>query len=220
LIGVLVGDGDGPVTITRVKTSIGELPDGPLKQALASLLESVGDDLSAFRTRLEQWYDDHMSRVSGWYKRHTRWISLGIGAVLVLSFNLSAVAIGQSLYTDQALRGSVVTAATDAASCQDKDPASCLRELRREVQAARGVGLPIGWGPVAACVPHDRCGWMARYGLADPNRGARFDVMAFLLLLAGWSIMVLALVPGARFWFDSLARLGSLRSTGPKPAAS
>jgi hypothetical protein len=31
---------------------------------------------------------------------------------------------------------------------------------------------------------------------------------------------VLALVPGARFWFDLLGRLGSLRSSGPKPARS
>jgi hypothetical protein len=29
--------------------------------------------------------------------------------------------------------------------------------------------------------------------------------------------MTLTLLPGARFWFDALSRLGSLRSTGPKP---
>jgi hypothetical protein len=28
---------------------------------------------------------------------------------------------------------------------------------------------------------------------------------------------VVALLPGARFWFDLLGKLGSLRSSGPKP---
>jgi hypothetical protein len=151
-----------------------------------------------------------------------RWISLGIGAVLVLCFNLSAVGITRSLYTDQALRGAVVTTATQAANCQGKEPADCLRTVQDEIDSVRGAGLPMGWGPVPDCVPHAKCGWMARYGLADPapEHGGRFDAMFFLLVVVGWGAMVLALVPGARFWFDALARLGTLRSTGPKPATS
>jgi hypothetical protein len=31
-------------------------------------------------------------------------------------------------------------------------------------------------------------------------------------------ITIVALTPGARFWFDLLGRLGTIRSTGPKPA--
>jgi hypothetical protein len=41
-----------------------------------------------------------------------------------------------------------------------------------------------------------------------------------LLVLLGWALTVGALTPGARFWFDLLSKLGSLRSTGPKPPAS
>jgi len=29
--------------------------------------------------------------------------------------------------------------------------------------------------------------------------------------------MILAMLPGARFWFDLLSKFGTLRSTGPKP---
>jgi hypothetical protein len=32
--------------------------------------------------------------------------------------------------------------------------------------------------------------------------------------------MIVALLPGARFWFGLLSKLGTLRSTGPKPATS
>ena len=39
-----------------------------------------------------------------------------------------------------------------------------------------------------------------------------------MLVLVGFLITIIALTPGARFWFDLLGKLGSLRSTGPKPA--
>ena len=39
-----------------------------------------------------------------------------------------------------------------------------------------------------------------------------------MLVLIGFLITITALTPGARFWFDILGKLGTLRSTGPKPA--
>jgi hypothetical protein len=39
-----------------------------------------------------------------------------------------------------------------------------------------------------------------------------------VLVLIGFLITIIALTPGARFWYDLLGKLGSLRSTGPKPA--
>jgi hypothetical protein len=224
MIRVLVGDGMGKATIVEIRQAVTALEKRPETRDLAKMLttfvDASGNSVDRFRESLEKWYDDHMARVAGWYKRHVRWISLGIGAVLVLSINLSAVGIARSLYTDQALRDSVVTEATNAAQCTDKDPATCLRAIRTQIDSMQGAGLPMGWRPVAECVPHDKCSWMARYGLADPTRSGRFDILFFLLVVVGWTAMVLALVPGARFWFDALARLGTLRSTGPKPAAS
>ena len=41
-----------------------------------------------------------------------------------------------------------------------------------------------------------------------------------LLVVVGFLITIVALTPGARFWFDLLGKLGTLRSTGPKPASS
>lgn len=80
-----------------------------LAKALLPLLSTAKDDVQLLETKISRWYDDHMARVSGWYKRHVRWISLCIGLVLVLAFNLNAVRIAQTLYSDQALRASVVT---------------------------------------------------------------------------------------------------------------
>lgn len=219
-LGVLVPDPSGRTTITAVRDRIGEdLPDGDLKTQLLSLLAEAGDDVTAFRQGLEEWYDDHMARVSGWYKRHVRWISLGLGAFVVVAFNVNVVDIARSLYTDEALRASVVTQATNAAQCRDKEPAACLSDLRKEIEQVRASGLPVGWGTVPDCAaPAATCDWWERHGLTDPARGAGHDILFVLLVLAGWALMVIATLPGARFWFDALSRLGTLRSTGPKPA--
>jgi hypothetical protein len=158
-----------------------------------------------------------MARVSGWYKRHVRWISLALGALLVLVFNVSAIDITRSLYTDEVLRASVVTQATDAAQCEDKEPAECLGDLREQIEQVRGAGLPIGWGTVSACAADERCDLLERVGLTDPDQGVGHDLAVLGLVLLGWTLMVIALLPGARFWFDALSRLGTLRSTGPKP---
>jgi hypothetical protein len=191
-----------------------------LRDQLMRFLNEAGADVGAFRACVEQWYDDHMARVSGWYKRKVRWISLAIAAVLVLGFNLNAVETARSLYSDEALRGAVVTQATDAADCGSKTPAACLRDVRREIQSAAGSGLPVGWGAVTACVDSTTCTTSDRLGLTSPVGGHWRDLGALLLLLLGWAVMIGATVPGARFWFDALSKLGSLRSTGPKPPTS
>ena len=141
------------------------------------------------------------------------------GALLVLALNVNAVEIARSLYTDEATRTSVVIQASNAAQCEDKEPAQCLRDLRDEIGELRASGLPIGWGTVAErCADSSaKCNWLESRGLANPTAGAGSDLLFFFGILGGWALVVLAIVPGARFWFDALSRLGSLRSTGPKP---
>jgi len=188
-----------------------------LARALHPLI-AAARDLSDLETSVARWYDDQMARVSGWYKRHVKWVSLGIGVVLVMAFNVNAIKIADALYSDQALSTSVVTEATRASSCQGQAPAQCLADLRSEVGKIRGTGLPVGWGDAPECVAPAACSWPDRHGLASISQNGSADVWTFLLVLLGWAVMVLALLPGARFWFDLLSRLGSLRSTGPKPA--
>jgi len=219
---LVIPDESGDTTMAKVRDGIDKLAPGPLKDYLTQLASTVSDDLGKFRKGIEEWYDDQMDRVSGWYKRHVRWISLAIGAAIVLLFNVSAIHIATSLYTDEALRGAVLTEAVSAANCSGKEADVCLAEIRGEIATARSAGLPIGWGPVAECAqPGSDCSVLDNLGLTDPLHGGfGADLWYFVLLLLGWAVMVLALLPGARFWFDILGRLGSLRSTGPKPASS
>ncbi len=219
IIAVLVPDASGSTTMGQIRAGLESLPEGSARRALVQLAAQGENDITRFRADVEHWYDDQMDRVSGWYKRHVRWVSLAIGVLLVLAFNLNAVTIARSLYTDEALRGAVVSQAADAATCGSKDPATCMADLRAEVATFTGDGLPLGWSTVAACAAPRTCNWGQAKGLFDPSPDANpgSDAWFFVGTLAGWVLMVLTLLPGARFWFDALSRLGSLRSSGPKP---
>jgi hypothetical protein len=218
VLDLAVPNGAGETTVADIAAGVANLPPGPLRTYLATVTRTAEDDIEKIRQGLEEWYDDHMARVSGWYKRHVRWISLVIGTVLVVAFNVNAIQITQSLYTDEALRESVVTRAI-AAVCDGNTPTDeCLKDLPEQISAARSAGLPIGWlaGSDVKCDPSP-CDWPEAHGLANPTLTGWDDFWFLLLVLMGWAIMVLTLLPGSRFWFDLLGKFGSLRSTGPKP---
>jgi hypothetical protein len=220
LIDLLVPDARGTTSMTKVRAGVEALPESNfLRKPLLSLLRSAGDDLDAFRSQLEAWYDDQMARVSGWYKRHVRGISLAIALVLVLAFNVNAISIGRALYSNEALRGAVVTEAAQASDCSG-DASACLKKIEDQIAEAKTLGLPLGWTPISRCPTPEACSAWDAYGLADPDHNGAADVFFFLTVLLGYGLMIASIVPGARFWFDLLGKLGSLRSTGPKPTPS
>ncbi len=233
LVNTLVPDPEGgTTTIDQLKVAVDGIHNDSLRTVLAGHLDEAKQDVEKFRKVVETWYDEHMARVTGWYKRHTRWYTLGVALVLALGFNVNAVAMAQALYSDQALRESVVTAAFSAADCNAKNakttttPAKCLQDVRAQIEDFRGSGLPIGWGVVAACQVENNqgnnraCSNLNKWGLTSSTGSGWPDYRQFILVLLGWLIIALSSLVGARFWFDALSKLGTLRSSGPKPTSS
>jgi hypothetical protein len=158
-----------------------------------------------------------MDRVSGWYKRHVAAITLVVGAILVVLLNINALTIGRTLYTDNTVRTAVSAVAAKGTNCSPgQTQQQCLSRLGGQLSAAATAGLPIGWGTVRDCTePKAQCNWLDQRGLFSRHGNSGWQLV---LALIGFLIMVIALVPGAQFWFGLLSKLGSLRSTGPKPA--
>jgi hypothetical protein len=222
VVDLVVPNPQGQTEMTDIETIIEKLPPWlPFRQSLETLVKNADGDLNRFRTSLEQWYDDHMDRVSGWYKRRTAIITLIAGAIIVILLNLNALTIGRTLYTETAVSAAVSAVATKAppASCSSSSTSQqCLADLEAQLSAAAAAGLPVGWGTVRACqVPGVRCNWMDERGIFSPYGNSGWQLV---LVLTGFLIMVVSVVPGAQFWFGLLSKLGSLRSTGPKPASS
>ena len=217
---MVVPDATGQTTMDTIQQNVNALPDSmsALKPSLQALVKDASGDVSRFRTSLEQWYDDHMDRVSGWYKRHVAVITLVVGAFVVVLFNLNALTIGRTLYTENAVSTAISTVAAKATSCSGENNQDCLANLEGQLSAAAAAGLPIGWGTVRDCTePKANCNWWEKRGITSRHGSSGAQVV---LVLIGFLIMIISIVPGAQFWFGLLTKLGTLRATGPKPATT
>jgi hypothetical protein len=215
----------GPTTLDTVRQSLYKvMTQEPVPAPMATLMTSVNtlvttaeDDITSVRTAIENWYNDHMDRVSGWYKRHVAWFTIIAGAILVILLNLNAISIGRALYSNSVIGSAVATAAGNRPPCTTAD-STCLGQLQTDLATVAQAGLPIGWATVSACADaHPACNWWQARGITNPNGNSAWQIV---LVIVGFLITIVALTPGARFWFDLLGKLGTFRSTGPKPTSS
>jgi hypothetical protein len=80
-------------------------------EALFSLAINAKGDLEVFQKNIENWYNDSMDRVSGWYKRYTQRILLFIGLALAIGLNVDSVRVARVLWVDKDVRQAMVNAA-------------------------------------------------------------------------------------------------------------
>ena len=219
VVDLVVPDAAGQTSMDVILANVQALPDSPLKQALLALVKNADNDMGQFRTGIERWYDDHMDRVSGWYKRHVAKITLAAGAILVVLLNINALTIGRTLYTESAVSSAVSTVAAKVTSCSANESRSeCLANLEGQLSAAAAAGLPIGWGTVRDCTePNAQCNWLDQRGIFSRHGNSGWQLV---LVIVGFLFMIISVLPGAQFWFGLLSKIGSLSTTGPKPAAA
>lgn len=233
VIDLVVPDAGGQTTMNTIQYYIGQLPDSmsTLRTSLEALAANAAGDMTLFRTSVEHWYDDHMARVSGWYKRHVTIITLVVGTILVLLLNINTITIGRAFYSDSTIRSTVSAVAAKGTNCPaspspNPSPSSsssesqltCLGNLEAQLTSAARAGLPLGWSVVSDCAgPDVHCNWWDQHGIFNRHGGSPWQ---FILVLLGFLITIAAIAPGAQFWFGLLTKLGSLRASGPPPPAA
>ena len=75
---------------------------------LRSLWRDAGADISVFRSKLEEWFNDTMDRATGWYKRYTRIVLFILGLIIAIAFNVDTIAIHRILSTNKPARDQMV----------------------------------------------------------------------------------------------------------------
>lgn len=195
---------DSHDVIADLRTSLEAAALPPdVKAAVLKLLDRARGDIDAFRTSLEEWFDDTMARVSGWYKREAQLILAAIAVVVVLALNANAITIGQRLWEDVGLRTAVVQLAEEAtAETPGATPTEKLENAAAAVDGVKALGVPLGWTSDGE----------------DPRYVDVADAQFLYRDILGWLLTIAAVSLGAPFWFDTLSRLSRLRSTG-KPEA-
>lgn len=186
---------DDPVE--QLQSAILALPaDSSARRTLLRMATDAGASRDAFRVKLEHWYDDEMSRVTGWYKRTVqRWI-IAYGVALTIIFNVDTITIAETLWRSPAEQAAVAQAATNAVG-------KTLDDVDTSVAAINNLALPVGWTP-----PHEGT------DVSKDPRHVPVSLGGWLLKLLGWLVTALALTFGAPFWFDVLGKLARVRDTG------
>ena len=106
---------DKKAAADTVPAIIASLKDakGSAAEAIRTLAIASGDDLKAFQTHLEFWYNSAMDRAAGWYKHYVQTILLGIGLALAIVFNVDSIKVARTLWSDRDVRQALVNAASD-----------------------------------------------------------------------------------------------------------
>jgi hypothetical protein len=177
-----------PKTIQEMLQLIATLPDSQTKRALQLLVDEAGDDLKQARLNVEQWFNDAMERVSGWYKRKIQLIALVVALLISVGANADTLAMTNSLYRDPTLRASMVAAAEEIARQPE------LKANPDVAQTLQNLQL-IGWSASDRPSRREALGWWTSK-------------------IFGLFVTTLAVSQGAPFWFDVLKKLINLRSSG------
>jgi hypothetical protein len=188
-----------PENLEKVRQELAQSPS-QLSKTIQLLLEENNYDLQQTKKKIEDWYDQAMERVSGWYKRRSQIIILVLALAASVIFNADSLIVAQSLWQDTALRASVTAMAQEIArTAPVKDESDLAREKEIQAQLDR-LQLPLGWR------------WNSDKSLSVIGP---WGIMAKVL---GLLFTTLAVSLGAPFWFDLLNKFINLRASGKLPA--
>ena len=189
-------------------------------ESLLPLVEQAGDSLDVARRNVAAWYEAAMDRVSGWYKRRTKWWLFWIGAAVAMAFNVDTIEITRTLVHNPTLRTALAEEGARVAKGGEGAAGQSVAEVTAKLQTIERQGLPIGF----ACVSVD---WTAdldarslktMLGQCWSETKARSGT-AWVLKAIGWLITALAISLGGPFWFELLNRIVDIRGAGRKPPA-
>jgi hypothetical protein len=94
--------------VGQVKASIDNLPDSDVKRSLQALLMNSTDSVEQVEKKLEDWFDNSMDRVSGWYKNRVQIWTIIIASLVTILANADTIQIAQKLMINPALRDKIV----------------------------------------------------------------------------------------------------------------
>jgi hypothetical protein len=143
----------GSINFADLENGFKNLPDGDVKTALLALTQNANGDLLQAQKNIEEWFDDSMERVSGWYKRHTQIVTIILAALLTLATNADTIRMGRVLWISGADRELLVEKAQDRVATAGSNP-------QTELEALQSV---LGWSqrdlPAAGPWPLRILGW-------------------------------------------------------------
>jgi hypothetical protein len=176
--------------LDALRQSAQVVPNDSLRASVSSLLISAGDDYEKLLKATDAWFNAQMDRVSGWYRRQTQYVLIGIAALVVIGTGLDSIEVGKHLYATPIALSAAAASIQGAFPNGQADPAK-LQAAYTTVLA--GENMQQFLHPL-----------FADFGSHYP----------------GMFATLIALSLGTPFWFDALGKLVNVRMTGAKPAST
>ena len=181
----IVDNGNGTDILDAIRTIDESHPLRSVLETLAGGASNLQDELS---DKFASWFDEGMTRVSGWYKRQTKWIILVIALVVTIGTNASTIHIAEELWANDALRSAIAVQAQNV-SVQQNLLDSGSNEIIESINE-----FPFGWEKL-------------------PN-----SVIEWVKSILGWVLTAAAVSLGAPFWFHLLGKVANIRGSGGQTA--
>jgi hypothetical protein len=194
---------------------------------LKSIWADAEGDVIKFKANLKQWFDEMMDRTTGWYKKYTQLILLGVGFAIAISFNVDTLRIISILQNSPTIRNQMVSQASNftkehpnldaelqatqkrydiEANFRKKDSLGNALDETKQARDLRNrlfmQAESVTSGDIKQANSILAMGW-----------DGKFLKGATLLSLVGWLLTALAISLGAPFWFDLLNKLMQLKSS-------
>ncbi len=221
-----------PNSLEKLRSAVAANQNDDVRKALLALVDAAGNDAAKARENIENWFNSSMDRVSGWYKRRTQAIILGLGLLVAVGLNADSIIISNSLSYDKALRDSLAASAQEYAkndaSAASSVPSPASEETKNKCKNSKSQSAECK----EVClndINSPRCkletnlgkiqnlglpiGWDRNNPKLVPPLSSWEDIGGWLLKIFGWLITAVAISLGAPFWFDLLNKFMVVRST-------
>jgi hypothetical protein len=199
------------------------------KEYYRSLTVKTESEIELFRSKVENWYDSSMDRLTdALKKKYSRPATFVMAVLVTLLLNADSIAISRYLYSNPEARAKLSEQAT-----KDLNDGSLQQSLSRLQQSQnltkqdsltiqqietniseRVTDLKTARQSLEDAIP---LGWNSN---VFKTTAGHFSGWIMLSRVVGWLATILAIMMGAPFWFDVLNKISNLRSTGKKPEES
>jgi hypothetical protein len=224
--------------ISRIRTTLIAYENTETGKFLLSLLDDADNKIEKFKSLVEQWFDDTMERVTGWYIRRLAVVTFIVGLVIATIFNADTFQVAGFLSKDPKAREqyvqlagnminntSIINPAYDTTLrgrlLQDS---SLIRKFKNDPVALKKFVSDSVYNKVTDAQKVLLTRIDTLYSISQKSQNIlsfkRTKGKGFIydnwLNFAGCLITAIALSLGAPFWFDLLNKLVQLRNSVTK----
>ncbi|MEO8371063.1 MAG: hypothetical protein ABI806_17905 [Candidatus Solibacter sp.] len=203
---LISGKGNAANDMAAVRAGIKNIPNEHLQVILTTIMDKAHDEPARVQYLLEQWFDENMDRVTGWYKKHTQVWAIILASIMTIVINADALHMAALLWTTPTVRAAMVEQAKVRADKALADSSKPLPAALTPDEKAELAQL-TGWESDRKAFES----WKANAGTGK----APWDIVLDHLL--GWILTAIAVSMGAPFWFDTLNRFMNIRNAGRSP---